>query len=241
MQSTFFSPVEWMSPAWLESRQFINRIFWPFFPVRRLYLDGCAESQIKATLKHANTGVPVKDICRQAEISVHYSQWLNKYGGLKASELQRVMELIAELQRMYAELSLDYVARKQQTHRNHKRIDRVYKANKLHLKCAARKRLPKGERIAVSVTAHPNHVWSVDFSSDALACGRYFRTFNVIDDFNLRVCASRSNLRSTQRGESACLSRSRANMACPRSFGRTIAQTFPVRHSNSGAMTIKWV
>ena len=27
-------------------------------------------------------------------------------------------------------------------------------------------------------------LWSVDFMSDALACGRRFRTFNVVDDFN---------------------------------------------------------
>ena len=27
-------------------------------------------------------------------------------------------------------------------------------------------------------------MWSADFMSDALACGRRFRTFNVIDEFN---------------------------------------------------------
>lgn len=74
--------------------------------------------------------------------------------------------------------------RKRHTHWNHKRIYRVYKAMKLHLKRAARKRLPKRERIALCVPKCPNHVWSIDFMSDALACGRRFRTFNVIDDFN---------------------------------------------------------
>lgn len=29
-----------------------------------------------------------------------------------------------------------------------------------------------------------NQSWSVDFMHDALACGRRFRTFNVVDDFN---------------------------------------------------------
>lgn len=72
------------------------------------------ESQIVATLKQADAGVPVKDICRQAGISVAtYYQWKSKYGGLEASELRRVKELEAEnakLKRMYAELSLDNVA-----------------------------------------------------------------------------------------------------------------------------------
>ena len=74
------------------------------------------ESQIVATLKQADAGVPVKDICRQAGISVAtYYQWKSKYGGLEASELRRVKELEAEnakLKRMYAELSLDIVALK---------------------------------------------------------------------------------------------------------------------------------
>src|SRR5690606_23753379 len=30
----------------------------------------------------------------------------------------------------------------------------------------------------------PDAVWSADFMADALACGRRFRTFNVVDDFN---------------------------------------------------------
>jgi putative transposase len=34
------------------------------------------------------------------------------------------------------------------------------------------------------VPQHPDTVWSMDFMSDALACGRRFRTFNVVDDFN---------------------------------------------------------
>ena len=29
-----------------------------------------------------------------------------------------------------------------------------------------------------------NQTWSMDFMSDALMCGRRFRTFNVVDDFN---------------------------------------------------------
>ena len=74
------------------------------------------ESQIVAILKQADAGVPVKDICRQAGISVPtYYQWKSKYGGLEASELRRVKELEAEnakLKRMYAELSLDIVALK---------------------------------------------------------------------------------------------------------------------------------
>lgn len=63
------------------------------------------ETQIISILKQADAGVPVKDICRQAGISIPtYYQWKSKYGGLEASELRRVKELESEnakLKRMY--------------------------------------------------------------------------------------------------------------------------------------------
>lgn len=63
---------------------------------------------------------------------------------------------------------------------NHKRIYRVYKAMRLNLRRAARRRLPKRERVPVYVPRLPDTAWSVD----ALTCGRRFRTVNVVDDFN---------------------------------------------------------
>jgi putative transposase len=67
---------------------------------------------------------------------------------------------------------------------NPKRIYRVYKAMGLNLRRAAKRRLPKRERVALYAPRLPDVVWSADFMSDALACGRRLRTFNVVDDFN---------------------------------------------------------
>lgn len=74
--------------------------------------------------------------------------------------------------------------RKKRPDWNPKRIYRVYKARKLNLRLAAKRRLPKRERVALYVPRLPDTVWPIDFMSDALACGRRFRTFNVVDDFN---------------------------------------------------------
>ena len=67
------------------------------------------EHQIVAILNEAESGVPVKDVCRKHEISsATYYKWKSKYGGLDASELKRLKELEAELsqyKRMYAELA----------------------------------------------------------------------------------------------------------------------------------------
>ncbi|WP_425513157.1 IS3 family transposase [Xanthomonas fragariae] len=209
------------------------------------------ETQIVTTLKQADAGVPVKDICRQVGISTAtYYQWKSKYGGLEASELRRVKELESEnakLKRMYVELALDnaamkdligkktlrscacvglaraawyappldwtvrdaeliaaiarvvedrpsrgfwkcsHVLRRTRPDWNPQRIYRVYKAMRLNLRRAAKRRLPKRERVALYVPRLPDTVWSVDFMSDALTCGRRFRTFNVVDDFNREV------------------------------------------------------
>ena len=76
-----------------------------------------SETQIVAILKQGDSGVPIKDFCRQAGISTAtYYQWKSKYGGMEASDLRRVKDLEAEnakLKRMYAELALDNAAMKE--------------------------------------------------------------------------------------------------------------------------------
>lgn len=54
----------------------------------------------------------------------------------------------------------------------------------LNLRRAAKRRLPKRERVPLYVPRLPDSVWSADFMSDALVCGRRYRLFNVVDDFN---------------------------------------------------------
>ena len=55
---------------------------------------------------------------------------------------------------------------------------------KLNLRRAAKQRLPHRERLPLYVPKLPDSVWSADFMSDSLICGRRYRLFNVADDFN---------------------------------------------------------
>ncbi|HEX7762551.1 MAG TPA: IS3 family transposase [Cellvibrio sp.] len=72
---------------------------------------------------------------------------------------------------------------------NHKRIHRVYCELKLNKRRKGKKRLPNRNPAPLAVPATMNLCWSMDFMSDALMCGRRFRTFNVVDDFNREVLA----------------------------------------------------
>lgn len=69
------------------------------------------ETQIVAILKEADSGVPVKDLCRKHEISdATYYNWKSKYGGMDASDLKRMKELereLSQLKRMYADMALE--------------------------------------------------------------------------------------------------------------------------------------
>ena len=75
------------------------------------------ESQIVAILKKQESGVSVRDICRESGISDQtFYKWKAKYGGMDSSQLKKVKELEEEnsrLKRMYAELSMINDALKQ--------------------------------------------------------------------------------------------------------------------------------
>jgi len=74
------------------------------------------ETQIVSTLKSADAGMRVSELCRKHGISeATYYKWKSKYGGMEASDLKRVKELEAEntrLKRMYADLALENTAMK---------------------------------------------------------------------------------------------------------------------------------
>lgn len=70
------------------------------------------EAQIVAVLKKHESGIPVKEICRELAVSdVTFYKWKSKYGGLEASDIRRLKDLEEEnsrLKRMFAELSMDH-------------------------------------------------------------------------------------------------------------------------------------
>lgn len=74
------------------------------------------ESQIVASIKKQESGISVKDICRELGISeATFYNWKAKYGGMEASDVSRLRDLEkenAELKKMFAEMSLENRAMK---------------------------------------------------------------------------------------------------------------------------------
>jgi putative transposase len=71
---------------------------------------------------------------------------------------------------------------------NHKRVERLYREEKLMLKRRRRKGVAHA-RVPAPLPARLNERWSMDFMSDALADGRKLRLFNVVDDFSREALA----------------------------------------------------
>jgi putative transposase len=65
---------------------------------------------------------------------------------------------------------------------NHKRTERLYRAEGLAVRRRRRKRLPVGPRVERPAPVRPHERWSIDFVHDRLATGRAIRVLTVLDD-----------------------------------------------------------
>ncbi len=94
------------------------------------------------------------------------------------------LQAAAERYPRYGFPKLFQVLRRQGYQWNHKRIHRIYSLLKLNFRRKDKQRLPVRNPSPLATPEVLNQSWSVDFMNDALVCGRRFRTFNVVDDFN---------------------------------------------------------
>ena len=72
---------------------------------------------------------------------------------------------------------------------NHKRVYRLYCELNMNKRRRGKRRLPSRNPEPLSAPSMANKCWSMDFMSDSLQCGRRFRTFNLVDDFNREALA----------------------------------------------------
>jgi len=131
--------------------------------------------------------VSVRRACKLsslAESTYRYRSQRSEPKGLRA----RLLELAAERPRFgYRRLHVMLVREGWQV--NHKRIQRMYREERLMVRRKKRKRVAAMPRQRRELPSAANDRWSMDFTSDSLATGRCFRTLNVVDDFT-RECVA---------------------------------------------------
>jgi putative transposase len=72
---------------------------------------------------------------------------------------------------------------------NHKRVDRIYVAERLQIRRRRRKKVPVADRQPLLKPTAPNEVWSADFVFDRTAEGRVLKCLTIVDDATTEAVA----------------------------------------------------
>ena len=103
-----------------------------------------------------------------------------------ASLRVRLSELAGE-RRRFGYRCLGYLLAREGLVPNHKKLLRIYREEGLKVRRRGGRKRALGTRAPMMMPQGPNQRWSLDFVSDAFACGRRFRFLYVVDDFT-REC-----------------------------------------------------
>ena len=98
----------------------------------------------------------------------------------------RLREL-ASIRRRFGYRRLHILLRREGIIMNHKKLRRLYREERLQVRRRGGRKRALGTRMPMTIPQAPNHRWSLDFLSDALADGRRFRILAIVDDFT-REC-----------------------------------------------------
>lgn len=99
-----------------------------------------------------------------------------------------------------------------------KRIYRLYRQLGLQMRTKRRKKLASAQRGPVEVAARANQRWSMDFITDRLEDGRYFRTLTVVDQYTRECPVLEPALSLTAAKVADCLDRVAAVRGYPQSI-----------------------
>src|SRR4030095_16117860 len=73
---------------------------------------------------------------------------------------------------------------------NHKRVHRLYVAERLQIRRRRRKKVPFADRQPLVIPTTPNAIWSADFVFDRTAEGRVVKCLAIVDDATTEAGAS---------------------------------------------------
>ena len=98
----------------------------------------------------------------------------------------RLRELAA-IRRRFGYRRLHLLLQREGLHMNHKKLRRLYAAERLQVRRRGGRKRALGTRAPMMLPQGPNQRWSLDFVSDTLTDSRRFRILAVVDDFT-REC-----------------------------------------------------
>lgn len=101
---------------------------------------------------------------------------------------ERLRELASERLR-FGYRRLHVLLRREDLVINRKKTYRLYREENLHLRPKKRRRITSSVGMAPIAPTQADQVWTLDFVHDNLACGRVFRTLNIMDAWSREALA----------------------------------------------------
>lgn len=101
---------------------------------------------------------------------------------------KRLRELAAE-RRRFGYRRLTVLLRREGRTVNPKRVYRLYREEGLAVRRRKRKRVAVAARTPLALPVRADEVWTMDFTQDALASGRKFRTLNLMEGYTREALA----------------------------------------------------
>jgi putative transposase len=98
------------------------------------------------------------------------------------SELRDRLKALAQERRRFGYRRLHVLLRREGHEVNRKRVQRIYREEKLMVRKRGGRKRALGTRRPIETPVRPNERWSLDFVSDQLTDGRRFRMLAVVDD-----------------------------------------------------------
>ena len=90
--------------------------------------------------------------------------------------------MLAQKHRRYGAEMIHLKLRQDGLRVNHKRVDRLYALEQLHIRRRRRKKVPPADRQPLIRPGAANEVWSIDFIFDRIASGRALKCLVIVDD-----------------------------------------------------------
>jgi len=112
-----------------------------------------------------------------------------RYRAVKKDEdaLRARIRALAMRHKRYGSPRICALLRREGLSVNHKRVERIYRQERLKLRRKPARKLKPRQPGIKPVALRPMQIWSIDFVSDSLASGARFRALTIVDNFT-RIC-----------------------------------------------------
>jgi putative transposase len=151
---------------------------------------------------------------------IRITRWSNRYQSRRdpQTELRVRLRDLASTRIRYGYRRLTVMLRREGWHVNTKRVYRLYREEGLELRMKKRAKRAAQARLRLAEASYPNQRWSMDFVSDRMVNGGWFRILTVVDQYTRECLCAHADRSQTGEKVSEQLERVIALRGAPESI-----------------------